>query len=96
MTGGMDIKGRRIGTLDYAAYASSVIPLEATVAALGKTLLPIMVADRDARLRRLDLSHNRPCPSREIWLLAHADQLDLARVRAVIEWVERLTGCGRK
>jgi hypothetical protein len=25
MTGGMDIKARRIGTLDYAAYASSVI-----------------------------------------------------------------------
>lgn len=143
MTGGMDIKARRIGTLDYAAYASSVIPLrqarrlpwityedamchlpqarwisgmvksnadtlsglrvhdaetalEATVAALGKTLLPIMVADRDARLRRLDLSNDRPYPSREIWLLAHADQLELARVRAVIEWVERLTGRGRK
>jgi DNA-binding transcriptional LysR family regulator len=69
--------------------------LEATVAALGKTLLPIMVADRDARLRRLDLN-DRPYPSREIWLLAHADQLELARVRAVIEWVERLTGHGRK
>jgi DNA-binding transcriptional LysR family regulator len=143
VTGGMDVKARRIGTLDYAVYASSAIParqgrrlpwityedamshlpqaswilgvvksngdclsglrvhdaetaLEATVAALGKTLLPAIVADGDTRLRRLSLSNDLPCPSREIWLLAHADQLELAGVQAVIEWVERLTGRGRK
>jgi DNA-binding transcriptional LysR family regulator len=63
--------------------------LEAAVAGLGKTLLPTSVADSDARLRRLDLHNNRPYPSREIWLLAHADLLELARVKAVIGWIER-------
>jgi DNA-binding transcriptional LysR family regulator len=144
MTGGMNIKARRIATLEYAVFASTTIPprkvrwlpwityedamshlpqarwmsgvmkvsneslsglrvhdaetaLEATVAGLGRTLLPTVVADRDARLRRLDLNIDRPCPSREIWLLAHADQLELARVRAAIEWVERLvSAAGRK
>ena len=71
--------------------------LEATVAGLGKTLLPTLVADRDARLRRLSPSNDRPCPSREIWLLAHADQVELARVKAVTGWVEKLVNAaGRK
>jgi hypothetical protein len=30
----------------------------------------------------------KPCPSRDIWLLAHADQIKLARVATVIKWVE--------
>jgi hypothetical protein len=64
---------------------------------LGKTLLPTLVADRNARLRRLSLSNDRPCPSREIWLLAHAEQVGLARVKAVTEWVEKLVNAaGRK
>jgi DNA-binding transcriptional LysR family regulator len=71
--------------------------LDATVAGLGKTLLPTLVADRDARLRRLSLNNDRPYPSREIWLLAHADQVELARVKAVTEWVEKLVNAaGRK
>jgi DNA-binding transcriptional LysR family regulator len=135
ITGGMNIKARRIATLEYAAFASTSIPprevrrlpwityedamshlpqarwmsgvvkvsneslsglrvhdaetaLEATIAGVGKTLLPTTVANRDARLRRLNLYIDRPCPSREVWLLAHGDQLEIARVRAAITWVE--------
>jgi DNA-binding transcriptional LysR family regulator len=70
--------------------------LEAAVAGLGKTLLPTSVADNDARLRRLELNNGRPCPSREIWLLAHVDLLELARVKAVIGWIERSVNPARR
>jgi len=63
--------------------------LEAAAAGLGKTLLPTAIADRDKRLRRLELDATQPCPSRDIWLLAHADQMELNRVSAAIEWVEK-------
>jgi DNA-binding transcriptional LysR family regulator len=63
--------------------------LEATAAGLGKTLLPTIVAARDTRLHRLDSRVNR-IPSREIWLLAHADQADLPRVVATIKWLEKV------
>jgi DNA-binding transcriptional LysR family regulator len=62
--------------------------LEAAAAGLGITLLPTAIADRDARLRPVSSVGARPCPSRDIWLLAHADQIKLARVSTVIKWVE--------
>ena len=62
--------------------------LEAAVSGLGKTLLPSLVADSDRRLRRIDVTVDRPLAAREIWLLAHSDQLELARVAAVMEWVK--------
>jgi DNA-binding transcriptional LysR family regulator len=62
--------------------------LEAAAAGLGITLLPTAVADRDTRLRPVPSVGIKPCPSRDIWLLAHADQIKLARVATVIKWVE--------
>jgi DNA-binding transcriptional LysR family regulator len=71
--------------------------LEAAVAGLGRTLLPTVVADGDVRLRRLPLKHHRPCPSREVWLLAHVDLLEVARVKVVTGWIESLfDATGRK
>jgi DNA-binding transcriptional LysR family regulator len=72
--------------------------LEAAVAGLGKTLLPTAIAERDTRLRRLELDvAAQPCPSRDIWLLAHADQIELPRVSTVIKWLERvIVGSDRK
>jgi DNA-binding transcriptional LysR family regulator len=64
--------------------------LEAVLAGLGKTLLPTSIADRDKRLRRLQAVERQPFPSREVWLLAHADQLDLGRIVAAIAWVEEV------
>lgn len=60
---------------------------EAVAAGLGKTLLPVLAADGDPRLRRVDVPGDRPLPGREVWLLAHADQAALPRVAAVSQWV---------
>jgi DNA-binding transcriptional LysR family regulator len=67
--------------------------LEAVVSGLGKTLLPIVVADRDARLRQLPWNDkNRALPSREIWLLTHADDVSLSRISAATSWIEKTVG----
>jgi DNA-binding transcriptional LysR family regulator len=144
VAGGTSVKARRIGTLDYAAYAATAVELravrrlpwitfdeamshlpqarwiarvaksvaggisglrvhdaetalEAAAAGLGKTLLPTAIAERDTRLRRLELDASQPYPSRDIWLLAHADQMELGRMSAAIEWVEKtVAGSDRK
>jgi DNA-binding transcriptional LysR family regulator len=62
-------------------------------AGLGKSLLPLGLADAEPGLRRID-DHRAPgMPVREIWLLTHADQRPLARVGAVIQWLE---SCARR
>jgi DNA-binding transcriptional LysR family regulator len=65
--------------------------LEAAVAGLGKTLLPVVVAARDARLHRLvpDANNGGPLPRREIWLLTHADDAELGRISAAASWIEK-------
>lgn len=62
--------------------------LEAACAGLGKTLLPNVIANKEDRLRRLRGEETSPTPSREVWLLAHRDQLELRRTRTVIKWIE--------
>ncbi|MEM9096809.1 MAG: LysR substrate-binding domain-containing protein, partial [Pseudomonadota bacterium] len=64
--------------------------IEAVAAGLGKTLLPIAIAARDARLTRLD---DGVAITRELWLLTHRDLKDLPRIRAVGGWIEEM--CGR-
>jgi DNA-binding transcriptional LysR family regulator len=63
--------------------------LEGAAAGLGKTLLPILAADGDPRLRRISMPAARSLPARPIWLLAHADQVGLNRVATVIDWVKK-------
>jgi DNA-binding transcriptional LysR family regulator len=79
--------GSEAGSLCGLRVHDAETALEAAAVGLGKTLLPTIVADRDPRLRRLP-SLGAPAPSREIWLLAHADQMRLARVSATIRWLE--------
>lgn len=62
--------------------------LEAAIAGLGRTLLPTVIADRDERLRSLTAEDGTAPPSRDLWLLAHVDQLELRRIAAVIAWIE--------
>jgi DNA-binding transcriptional LysR family regulator len=58
--------------------------LSGVQAGLGKTLLPVPVADKSPGLVRLDAY---PCDlSREIWMLVHPDLRKLNRVRTVIDW----------
>ncbi len=61
---------------------------EAAVAGLGRAVLPSLVADQDERLCRATPASEIPPLSRELWLLAHADQLELRRIAAVIAWIE--------
>ena len=61
--------------------------LEAIAAGEGRTLLPILVADRDQRLRRIKVPSDRAIPAREIWLLTHADDTGIGRITAVTDWI---------
>lgn len=124
------IKARRIGRIDYAAYAArgrkadrlpwigydeamAGLPqaqwlahaarrqghppslavndaeglLQAVRAGVGKSLLPCLIADREPGLRRVETATTL---SRELWLLVHADLRPLARVAAVINWLDQV------
>ncbi len=62
--------------------------LEAVAAGLGKSLLPIQIANNDNRLVQITDDDAEPVLSRELWLLGHADQLKLNHIRAVTAWIE--------
>ena len=52
---------------------------------LGKSLLPVAIADRESGLARLSRS---PSPlSRELWLMVHPDLRNLIRIRVVVDWL---------
>jgi DNA-binding transcriptional LysR family regulator len=63
--------------------------LEAVIAGLGRSLLPCVVADGDARLRRLGAKGRPPALNRELWLLAHSELKTLGRIQAVSDWIGR-------
>lgn len=78
---------------DPEAMASVVVndselALNAVRAGLGRSLLPCRIGDGIHELSRL--SGAKPVLSREMWLIVHPDLKHLARVRAVIEWCDRL------
>jgi len=62
--------------------------LHAVTAGLGRSLLPCVVADHHRALRRLELPDLPEAPAREAWLLTHPDQRRLARVTAVLDWLD--------
>lgn len=57
-------------------------------AGIGKSLLPIALMKGDPAFRRLKDKDWPAAPEREIWLLIHPDQRPLARIGAVIDWIE--------
>ncbi|SIT43720.1 Transcriptional regulator protein (fragment) [Paraburkholderia ribeironis] len=61
--------------------------LQCVQAGLGRSLLPCIVADRTAGLARVDFG-GAALLEREIWTLAHPDVRHLARVSAVLAWIE--------
>ena len=68
--------------------------IQGVKAGLGKSLLPVAIADRESGLVRLNTG---PCPlSRELWLMVHPELRNLIRIRVVMDWlvsvVDRLTG----
>jgi DNA-binding transcriptional LysR family regulator len=70
------------------AVNDSELALNAVRAGLGRSLLPCRIGDGVPELSRL--SGAKPVLSREMWLIVHPDLKHLARVRAVIAWIERL------
>jgi DNA-binding transcriptional LysR family regulator len=64
--------------------------VEAVLAGLGRSLLPCMVADRDARPARHGASRGSPALTRELWLLMHSELKKVRRIEAVVEWIERI------
>lgn len=68
--------------------------VHAVQAGLGRTLLPRIVGDRLSGIKRLAVS-DEPPPGRELWLLIHRDLRPLARVAAVIDWLEATMATNR-
>jgi DNA-binding transcriptional LysR family regulator len=64
--------------------------LEAVTAGLGRSLLPCVIADDDARLRRIGGKRRAPALSRELWLLRRSELATLGRIEAVVKWIEQI------
>ena len=66
----------------------SEVALYAIKAGVGKSLLPCAIGDRESGLIRL--SGQTPILDRELWLLVLPELRNLARIKAVIEWLAEL------
>ncbi len=66
--------------------------LQAIRAGIGRGVLPTVVGDRVAGLVRLD--DPDAVLERELWLLIHPELRGLARIRAVVEWLDATLGGG--
>src|SRR5260221_7125821 len=64
--------------------------LEAVMSGAGRSLLPCVIAEGNSRLRRLDAKRQAPALTRELWLLAHSALRTLARIEAVVAWIEQI------
>lgn len=62
--------------------------LSAVRAGIGRTLLPVVAAKADAGLRAEN--GGKPVLVRDLWLLVHPELRRLARIEAVISWIERV------
>jgi DNA-binding transcriptional LysR family regulator len=84
----------RIARARIAMRSDSVSSIyAATLAGVGLALLPAVVADRDAALRRVPTATS-PAP-REIWQAVHADMQKNGRVRVVLDFLAEVLGAGR-
>ena len=70
------------------AVADADSAAEAVAAGLGRTLVPRLVAQQDARLQMEDAPDD--VPSRPIWLAVHKAARARASVGEVLEWLEAL------
>lgn len=59
--------------------------LQSIKTGLGKSLLPVAIADREPGLVRL--GSGPPNLSRELWLMVHPELRTLTRIRVVIDWL---------
>jgi DNA-binding transcriptional LysR family regulator len=67
--------------------------LDAIKQGYGKSLLPCLVADREPGLKRS--SGAKPVLERELWLLVNPSLRHLARIEAVVTWIDDLIATAR-
>lgn len=79
---------KREGSRPALIVNDSEAALHAIKLGYGKSLLPSIVADRETGLRRT--SGARPVLQRELWLLVNPGLRRLARIEAVVTWIEDL------
>jgi DNA-binding transcriptional LysR family regulator len=77
---------RAEGGVSNVVVNDSELALHAVKAGLGKSLLPTFVGETEQGLVRL--SDGKAVLERELWLLVHPELKHLARVKAVIAWIE--------
>jgi len=74
------------GGVAHVVVNDSELALHAVKAGLGRSLLPTFVGEMERGLTRL--SGAEAVLERELWLLVHPELKHLARVKAVIAWIE--------
>lgn len=89
----IDEASTRDGGLAAVAVNDAESLLQCVQVGLGRSILPCIVADRIAGIERVDYAGAAPL-EREIWTLAHPDVRHLARVSAVLAWIEAVLNDG--
>jgi DNA-binding transcriptional LysR family regulator len=64
--------------------------LQGVKAGLGKSLLPVAIADKESGLIRL--TSGPPPLTRELWLMVHPELRNLTRISVVMDWLVSVVG----
>ena len=72
----------------WGAYPHMAMQVAGAKAKLGLAVLPCFIGDRERMLVRA--TDRKPRPARDMWLLTHPDLRNVARIRAVMAFAERI------
>ncbi len=72
----------------WGAFSDLALQVAAAKSGVGLAMLPCFVGDREEGLVRA--THQPPTPSRDVWILTHADLRRTARIRAFMEFAEEV------
>lgn len=64
--------------------------LQGVKAGLGKSLLPVVIAEREPNL--VHIGGDAVALSRELWLMVHPELRKLTRIRVVMDWLVSIVG----
>jgi DNA-binding transcriptional LysR family regulator len=80
-------KARTESGIPSVVVNDAELALHAVKAGLGRSLLPTFIGDKERGLARL--SGGEAVLERELWLLVHPELKHLARIKAVVGWIEQ-------